>query len=268
MNALLLLAQLGLATPTGTEVASSMVDLNGRQRQAVFVQQLLDRQVPDHLGRLYPVRWIANDTRGGRHVVEIDVLRDYVAIGTDADFLRAPLDLPSAIAVGRAWRMILPTPKMVDEIYAHATDRLSPRPMSPSDRMRSVWAYLTYRARLSEQGATRPTEGLRVGHKKDLVLTPQLEDHADRVAIYGWHRTNGTAIQGLSLWHGAGYTDYSHGVRFVSPEVRVDSHPMDFFALLADPVLWPLVSREGPWAGARAVMWPDSDPGYVEYVPD
>lgn len=266
---MILLLQVALAAPpTGTQVAAMVDPLDARDRQAAFVEHLLDGDVPDYLEELAPVRYVERDTRGVRHTVEIAALRDYLAIGTDDDFLRAPLDLVSAITVARAWEMVLPTPKLVDKIYQSATERLAPRPMPPSEHMRSVEAYLEHRDRLSEQGADLPTAGLRAGHKKDLVLTQQLEARPDRVAIYGWHQAPTAPIQPLCLWHGIGYTDYSHGVRLLSPVVVVDGEPRLLFEVLADPVLWPLVSDEGPWDDAKRLIWPEDEPDYVEYVPD
>ncbi|MFT5454429.1 MAG: hypothetical protein ACI9K2_000906 [Myxococcota bacterium] len=264
----LLLASQGALALTGTEFADQIDELSDRDRQAEMVCALLDGDVPAYLEGLTAVRWAGPDTAGGRHTVELQVMRDYLAVGTNADYLRAPLDLPSAILVARELGMVLPTSKIVDEIYADATQRFAPQPMPPSDMMRSVSAYMTYRSTLDEQGAGRPAADLRAGHKKDLVLTPRLDAQPDRVAIYGWHRQNGEPIQPLCLWHGAGYTDYSHGVRLVSPVVLVDGVEMDLFAVLADPVLWPLVSHEGPWDGARDLVWPDENPRYPEYVPD
>ncbi|MEQ1808096.1 MAG: ABC transporter substrate binding protein, partial [Burkholderiaceae bacterium] len=40
---------------------------------------------------------------------------------------------------------------------------------------------------------------LTAGHQKDVVISNQLTQHPDRVAIYGWHRTNGIAIQPLEV---------------------------------------------------------------------
>ena len=53
-------------------------------------------------------------------------------------------------------------------------------------------------------------------------------------------------IQPLSSVHVEWYVDYSHGIRLVSRDVVVDGVRRDLAALLADPVLWPLVSDEGP----------------------
>ena len=96
---------------------------------------------------------------------------------------------------------------------------------------------------LSASGATL---ALVAGHKKDLVLTPRLSEPPHRVAIYGWHRLDGRAIQPLSLVHGIGYVDYSHGVRLVSRTALLDGEPADISLILRDSQLNPLLSDEGP----------------------
>ena len=95
-------------------------------------------------------------------------------------------------------------------------------------------------------GATGARQGVLVsGHKKDLVLTNRLEANPGRVAIYGWHRSNGAPIQPLSTVHGAQYADYSHGIRLVSRRAYVNGRAVDLRDLLADGRYAGLVSSEG-----------------------
>ena len=78
------------------------------------------------------------------------------------------------------------------------------------------------------------------------MLSPRLWNEPGRVAIYGWHRSAAAPIQPLSTVHGARYADYSHGVRLVGHTVWLDGVPKSIFELLADPLLAPLLSDEGP----------------------
>ena len=87
---------------------------------------------------------------------------------------------------------------------------------------------------------------LTAGHKKDVVLTPDVGDGFDRVVIYGWHRPSGEPIQPLYGGHTADWVDYSHGIRLVSVFGRVDGREVDLRELLADPVIAPLLSPAGP----------------------
>jgi opacity protein-like surface antigen len=139
---------------------------------------------------------------------------------------------------------------MVDAIYDQAEVKLPPQPMPANLQMRSTAYYKTHNSRITEQayeaGATLGT--LLAGQKKDLVLSSKLEQTRGRVAIYGWHVASGHPIQSLSLFHGADYADYSHGVRLVADVAYVDGAPRSIFAVLEDPQLAGVLNDEGPVA--------------------
>ena len=82
-------------------------------------------------------------------------------------------------------------------------------------------------------------------HKKDIVLTKRLLRQSDRIAIYGWHRAEGDAIQPVSTVHGARYADYSHGVRLVDALVLHEGAERRFDTLLVDPATAGVLSLEG-----------------------
>jgi hypothetical protein len=50
----------------------------------------------------------------------------------------------------------------------------------------------------------------------------------------------------VSLAHEPSFADYSQGVRLVHPMMTVDGTSMAVRDVLADPVLHPLLSNEGP----------------------
>jgi hypothetical protein len=87
---------------------------------------------------------------------------------------------------------------------------------------------------------------LVAGGKKDVVITNRLLERRGRVAIYGWHHPDGRPVQPLSIVHTDRYVDYSHGIRLVRRAMTVDGRAADLAEVLQDPVLWPLVSGEGP----------------------
>ena len=92
---------------------------------------------------------------------------------------------------------------------------------------------------------------LVAGHKKDVVISAKLAGSPGKVAIYGWHRTNGTAIQPLHLGHSAAWVDYSHGIRLVQQRMMVNGATTTVAQVLADPKLAGLLSDEGPIAISR-----------------
>jgi hypothetical protein len=111
----------------------------------------------------------------------------------------------------------------------------------------------------SGDGRIQPAAGIALGelvsgHKKDVVISNRLLLKKDRIAIYGWHRPTGAPIQPLSTVHGAGYADYSHGIRMVSDTVWVDGRPRSLNDALADPRLAPLFSDKGVIRDAQRLM--------------
>jgi len=229
----------------GTEFVRSLVARPRAEREAAIVAEVVRGNIPEFLRELVPVT-LRVGVAGRATTATVWVMPDYLAVGSDSDFVRLPVDFYSAIAIAQAFGMVLPTRKMVDTIYAQSAVRLRPLPMAPGPRMTSVNYFLDHNRRIEEQRAGRPAGVLTAGHKKDLVLTNRLfRQRTPRVAIYGWHRAFGDPIQPLSTVHGATYADYSHGVRLVGGIVRVNGVDRLLLDALQDARLGPLLTREG-----------------------
>ena len=149
------------------------------------------------------------------------------------------------------FNMLLPTRKMVNDIYKQANVKLPPSPMKAGNEMAGINYYVRHQATVEGQlrGASR--EALIAGHKKDIVNTNKLVDRPLQVAIYGWHRMDGNPIQPLSLVHINTYADYSHGVRLIQESMVVDGSVMRVRDVLRDPQLNVLISDEGPVANSK-----------------
>jgi hypothetical protein len=198
---------------TGTEHALRVEPFPEVEQHRRAYEALMDGQLPHFLEQWASVDLTHRDTHGVLHTGTAWVTVDYLSIGTDEDHLIVPLDLPTAMAIARERNAVLPTKRLVDAIWEQADLRVEPSPLPPTDEMRSMAYSLHHRDAVARQ-VPAVTQGLLIaGHKKDTVLTPDLGRRRERVAIYGWHRPNGEPIQPLSLWHGAHYSDYSHGVR-------------------------------------------------------
>ncbi len=235
-----------ITPPTGTQLALEAEDLPTEAvRETMLVQELLAGHHPTTQFEWKRVAWIGTDAEGNLHDVVVKVSPDYLAVGTDEDHVTAPLGLPQAAVVARALDFWLPTPLLVDRIYEAAEHHYTPRPLPPTDRMRTPSYWLWHRAAMQGFEPADPTE-LVAGQKKDVVLTARLRAAPRRLAIYGWHRGVGDPIQPLSLFHGLAYADYSHGIRAVAPTMEIDGEQHLYVDVLADPVLSALVSDEGP----------------------
>ncbi len=239
---------------SGSEFALKANGLSGREQQRAALIELRQGNIPEFLRTLKPVELSYTPPGGKTMAAIIWVTPDYLAIGSETDFLRMPLTYPSATVIAREFDCILPTRKMVDAIYAQAAYHLKPQPLPPGPQMVSIGYFLKHQQQIETQRAREPLGELIAGHKKDVVLTNLLRSHPGRIAIYGWHQLNGRPIQPLSTVHGARYADYSHGIRLVYQTVWIDGQPHDIFEALDDPRLAPLFTDEGIIAEPRTLL--------------
>ena len=228
---------------TGSQFVERARDVSGPQRDALVRSELLAGNVPAFLRHLKAVT-----VRGNGTEVTICVLPDYLALGSDRDFVFVPMGLEAALEVAGRYGFVLPTRRMVNAIYEESTVKLNPQPLPAGDQMRSTAYLVHHNQMIGEQRVARSAAlgELTAGHKKDLVLTPRLWTTPGRVAIYGWHRDTHAPIQPLSTVHGASYADYSHGIRLVSDVVYVNGVMRRLTDVLADPQFAGLLSDEGP----------------------
>jgi hypothetical protein len=241
---------------TGSRFAVSINDIDPRVRERVILQAFLNGEMPEFLKKLVPVKLSALDRGGQPMSATIFVMPEYLAIGSDADFLRIPMNLYTAAAVATHLGFILPTRKIVDAIYQQSAFHFAPAPMQAGPLMRTTEYYREHNQMIQEQfrhlGAS--IGALISGQKKDVVVSNLLAKNPGHIAIYGWHRTNGSPIQPLTTVHGACYADYSHGIRLVSETVLLNGEKRSIYDLLADPIFSGLLSDEGPIPGLRGLM--------------
>lgn len=240
--------------PSGSALLERLTPLSTEERERQILAQVAAGNVPDFLRRLCPVSWTNADV-GRPRVVTFWAAPDYLAVGSDEDHILMPLTAAAAQRVADLAGCCLPTPRMVDAIYAATRVRLPPVPLPPGPAMTTLQVFAQHNGivRTQRQAAlpAAPLGALVAGHKKDVVVSARLAAVTNRVAIYGWHRTNGTPIQPLYVGHGARHVDYSHGVRLVHQDVLVDGQKRRMADVLADPATAALLSHEGPVWPAR-----------------
>jgi hypothetical protein len=233
---------------TGSEFAELIIGLDGHDRERAILHQLTAGNVPDFLRTFVPVRLSGAAPGSGRVEATVFVMPEYLAIGSDKDYLRIPMNLYTARTVADRFHCVFPTRKMVDAIYEQAAYHYTPQPLPAGPQMRSTEYYRRHNGMIGKQSEERgiPSGPLVAGHKKDIVLTNRLARNPGQIAIYGWHRGTADPIQPLSTVHGAGYADYSHGIRLVSQTVLVDGSRRSLDDVLRDPVFARTLSDEGP----------------------
>jgi hypothetical protein len=255
----------------GSGVAARLRELTLDAREREMQNEALRGNVPTFWRKFVSVD-MTGVVDGRRHHVVVYVAPDYFALGTDADYFLAPLSPLSAQKLADAMGCILPTPKMVDAIYHAAGVKLEPVRIAPSREMISVPVFEQHNRSIWEQREARlaayPLGVLVAGHKKDVVLTPQLAGAPGKVAIYGWHDRAGRAIQPLYLGHTGTWVDYSHGIRFIHRTALLDGAEISLTEMLGDPSLASLLSEEGVIAEPRYLAVERDTNVEIQFEPD
>jgi hypothetical protein len=241
---------------TGSQFVDLVSPMDEHQREEVILEQLQEGNLPDFLRKLKPVDLQHRLGNGRLVTATIFVTPDYLAIGSRSDFIRIPMNYHTASAVANQFGFILPTSKMVDAIYEQSAYHFTPQPMAPGPQMRSTRYYQQHNRKIAQQRVSHhiPLGALVAGHKKDVVITNRLNRMPGRIAIYGWHHPDGTPIQPLSTVHGAGYADYSHGIRLVSEFVLIDGKVRSVYDVLQDPQLASVLTYEGPISQLQKIL--------------
>jgi hypothetical protein len=229
--------------PGGAAFMQSLTGLDRDAREAAVLRELKSGNIPDFLRQLVPITVTTTDSEGGKHTAVYQVMPDYLAIGSDRDFVRAPMNPHTAQAFCDTFGFVLPTTKMVDDIWAEAISKIIPQPLTQSRE--DTMTFLTHNRMIENQIAGQYLGELRAGHKKDVVITNRLNERPKRVAIYGWHFPSGEPIQPLTIVHVDWYVDYSHGIRPVKGAIKVDGADMPYQLVVRDPKLHVLLSNEG-----------------------
>lgn len=235
---------------TGSEFAQLVWKMPRVQREDSIYAQIMRGNVPEFQRNLIPITF--NQTiNSSVYNVTYYVLPDYLAIGCDTNYFLMPMTPILAQKLCNKLKCIMPTRKMVDQIWSNATVKLSPSPIPPTDTMITVPVFWQHNQTVWGQRqaviGSHPLGELVSGDKKDVVISNKIYGNPppDRVVIYGWHYTNGTPIQPLYAGHEATYADYSHGIRLVQDSIIVNGIPNKISSILQNSTLYPLFSDEG-----------------------
>lgn len=197
------------------------------ERNRLIFEEINSGNFPSFLRKFVPIKVEENNIS-----IIYYVSSDYMSIGSDQDFIRISMDGPLSQKVADRFNCILPTKKMVDQIYNQAKTKAKPAPMSGGakvgDKFYSGKEFINLKMQhadsLEEHNRMVQRQLNRINHsngnlvagiKKDVVIGNLLNNKKDKVNIYGWHTENGKAIQPESTIHESTYYDYSHGTRLV-----------------------------------------------------
>jgi len=232
---------------TGTAFMRRISNLPREEREEEIFRAAAVGNIPGFLRETITLRGVFNDLNGTPHTLEYEVMPDYLAIGSDDDFCRIPMNPRTAQRLADMFGGSLLTAKLSDHIWASAMVRLAPFNYIPAGNANElVTKFEEHNAQIERQLAEAGGRHgqLVAGIKKDVVISSRLAELTDRVVIYGWHKTDGNPIQPVYSGHVYWYVDYSHGIRFMNRQVLIDGRPADVRKLLKDPVHFRILSNE------------------------
>jgi hypothetical protein len=236
----------------GAEFVKKVAPLPLKQREAAILHEITSGNFPNFLRtfKTIEISGIFNSSNGKREVTAtMEVMSDYLAVGSDADFVRMPMTPQTAQQIANRFDCVLPTRKMVNAIDEHAELKLAPHPMT--EAREAVATFAEHNQIIEKQRGDNPLGLLTIGIKKDIVLTPRIFEKPQRLAIYGWRQPSGQPIQPLTIVHWDQYVDYSHGVRLVRDTLDLNGKKVRIDELLTDPNRCGLVGDEGPMQPPR-----------------
>ncbi len=237
---------------TGSQFMNSILTTPFAQREEAIFTQFSQGNVPHFMRTLKKHQSVFLDASGVSHTLIYEVMPDYLCIGSDSDYCRVPMGPITAQKIADQYGMVMPTSKLVDDIYSKAGLKLAPVTYAPvGNQNEQVAKFIEHNSAIEVQriASGMPLGTLIGGTKKDVVLSNLITDPSRpyHVVIYGWHQLNGTPIQPLTNIHINTYVDYSHGIRLLNKEVLLDSIVKTIPELLSHPTLYKVVSNEsGP----------------------
>jgi hypothetical protein len=255
--------------PSRATLIQTLSSLTREVREESLFVQIMRGNVPDFLRTLCAVTSSAS-IGGTVRSATYYVTPDYLAVGSDAEYILMPMTPILAQRLADALHCTLPTRKMVNDIYMASSLKLAPAPIAPSAEMITIPVFAQHDtmvwAQRKLQLATKPLGVLVGGTKKDVVISNKIRTGLKTgvpkpVVIYGWHQLDGTPIQPLYNGHGEGYADYSHGIRLVQDAVQLDGMATTVSAILKNDTVAAILSDEGTIAIPR---YGDSPAGVLD----
>ncbi|MFH2030386.1 MAG: hypothetical protein ABIJ40_07110 [Bacteroidota bacterium] len=251
---------------TGSAFMKLVENMSFSDREERIYQEISKGNIPDFLRSLVPIKRTFNDLTGTSHTVSYEVMPDYLSIGSNDDYCRIPMGPITAQKAANLFGAVMPTKKLVDNIYIESEIKLAPVTYTPvGNQNELVPKFVEHNSAIQNQFiSARGIHGQLIGGtKKDIVISNKIVDPArtHHVTIYGWHQLNGQPIQPLTNIHIDTYTDYSHGIRFLNSEFLLDNKPARVQDILKDGILYKILSDESE---------PMNQPSYlkIEGLPD
>lgn len=229
---------------TGSRFVKTVDTVAFDVREERIAREILSGNMPGFLREFRKFAYWRNGAE-----IEFYALPDYLAIGSEADFIRMPMGPVTAQRIADSLFCSLPTALLVDEIARASEGAIEPFPFRPAGERNTL--PILFEDSNNAINALYRAKGYRPGQlisglKKDVILSCKLTDtvRSHHVTIYGWHYPNGTRIQPSSNVHINTYVDYSHGIRLIYRIIKINGVEYDIKDVLSDPGMFMLLSDE------------------------
>jgi hypothetical protein len=232
---------------TGEAFMARIDTLQLADREEEIFKAVTSGNIPGFLRNLIPLNAEFTDSAGIMHRITYEVMPDYLAVGSDSDFCRIPMNPYTAQGIATLFGASLITSKLSDHIYTNAKVKLTPFNYVPvGNQNELVSKFEAHNTEIERQmnEAGGSTGQLVAGIKKDVILSSRIAHQPGKVVIYGWHKPGGVPIQPVYSGHIWWYVDYSHGIRLMNNQVLIDGKPYLFSNVLADPLMYKIFSNE------------------------
>jgi hypothetical protein len=232
---------------TGTDFMRRVSELPLSEREEEIYTAVASGNIPGFLLKTITLHGIFADLDGGKHSVIYEVLPDYLAVGSNDDFCRVPMNPRTAQKLATLFGASLVTSALSDHIYSQAELQLAPFNYVPVGNANElVSKFVDHNTQIEKQFSEAGGRHgqLVAGIKKDVILSSRTAEQHDRVVIYGWHKPGGNPIQPVYSGHVWWYVDYSHGIRLINNQIILDGKRALVSDLLKDPVLFRILSDE------------------------
>jgi hypothetical protein len=222
------------------------------ERDEAIFEEISNGNIPNAFRKVNHITKILQDANNVSYLVEIEIMPDFLAIGSDQDFCRIPMLPLTAQRIVTLFGASLPTSKISDLAWEFAEIKLDPWSLTttPDTGMVTVPRFIQHNQMIEEQRVplNKQLSTPITGHKKDIIITNRMATDTNgrnSVYIYGWHQLpSGEPIQNIYGGHGINYTDYSHGTRVINQEMLINGEVKKISDILRDPVKYRLISKE------------------------
>ncbi|MCC6643298.1 hypothetical protein IT411_00975 [Candidatus Peregrinibacteria bacterium] len=271
--------------PTGSEFLAAMNQLgnmNSKENQYKMEQYVMAEiargNIPSFCRpeNMKPVTMEKNGVK-----VQFLAAQDYLAVGSDTDFVRIPMTPILAQTLSEKYGWGMPTRNMTREIYRSADLQITGPTLalvhSEADQMEMQKNGFIKKHNdnintiLGEEGlnALRQNKALVAGHKKDVIISRHAIDHPGSLDFDGLYLDGKNPTQHNAA-HESTYRDYSHGFRPIYGNVTIADKDggtitMPYYEALKDPQIAAVLNgAEGAIDAKRAYQ----DNRYSDSAPE